>query len=93
MEVIGHDLGASPRRLDGGGVDLEEFLRVVGAVVLLGQVGSELGGTIDPPQVRGESSAPLVEIVASVTNTIHHCRSQICYKESSVMNLRQISFH
>ena len=54
MEVVRHDLGASPSRLDGGGVDLEEFLRVDGAVVLLGQVGSELGGPIDPPQVRHE---------------------------------------
>ena len=57
MEVIGHDLGASPRRLDGSGVDLEEFLRVDGAVVLLGQVGSELGGPIVPPQARRESPA------------------------------------
>ena len=55
MEVIGHDLGASPRRLDGSGVDLEEFLQVDGVVVLLGQVGSELGGPIDPPQARRES--------------------------------------
>ena len=57
MEVIGHDLGASPRSLDGSGVDLEEFLRVVGAVVLLEQVRSELGGPIDPPQARRESPA------------------------------------
>jgi len=57
VEVVGHDLGASSCRLDGGGVDLEELLRVDGAVVLLGQIRSELGGPIDPPQVRHESPA------------------------------------
>ena len=57
MEVVRHDLGASSGRLDGGGVDLEEFLRVNGAIVLLGQVWSELGGPVDPPQVRRESPA------------------------------------
>ena len=57
MEVVCHDLGASPLRLDGSGVDLEEFLRVDGSVVLLGQVRSELGGLVDPPQVRLECPA------------------------------------
>ena len=57
MEVVRHDLGASPHCLDGGGVDLEEFLWVDGVVILLGQVRSELGGLVDPPQVRCESPA------------------------------------
>jgi hypothetical protein len=35
MEVVGYDLRASPSCLDGGGVDLEELLRVDGPVVLL----------------------------------------------------------
>ena len=55
MEVVRDDLGASSYRLDGGGVDLEEFLRVNGAIVLLGQARSELGGPVDPPQVCRES--------------------------------------
>ena len=57
MEVVRHDLRASPSRLYGSGVDMEEFLRVDGAVVLLGQVRSELGGPVDLPQVRRESPA------------------------------------
>ena len=57
MEVVRHDLGASPSRLDSRGVDLEEFLRVDGAVVLLGQIQPELGGPVDPPQGRRESPA------------------------------------
>ena len=57
MEVVRHDLRASPSRLYGSGVDMEEFLRVDGAVVLLGQVRSELGGPVNPPQVRRESLA------------------------------------
>ena len=57
VEVVGHDLGASPRRLDGSREDLEEFLRVDGAVVLLGQIQPELGGPVDPPQGRRESPA------------------------------------
>ena len=54
VEVVCHDLRASSSRLDGGGVDLEEFLRVDGAVVLLGQVQLELGGPVDLPHVRCE---------------------------------------
>ena len=55
MEVVRHDLRASPSRLYGSGVDMEEFLRVDGAVVLFGQDRSELVGPIDPPQVFHES--------------------------------------
>ena len=57
MEVVGLDLGPSPRCLDGSGVDLEEFLWVDGAVVLLGQVRSELVGPIQPSQVCCECLA------------------------------------
>ena len=57
MEVVRHDLRASPSRLYGSGVDMEEFLRVDGAVVLLGQIQPELGGPVDPPQGRRESPA------------------------------------
>ena len=56
MEVVAQNLGASSRRLDGGGVDLEEFLQVDGAVVLLGLVRKELVGPIHLPQVRRERS-------------------------------------
>jgi hypothetical protein len=37
---------------------LEELLWVDGATVLLGQIGSELGGPIDPPQACCECPAP-----------------------------------
>ena len=57
MEVVRHDLGASSGHLDGGGVDLEEFLQVDGAIVLLGQIRPELGGLVDPPQVLRERLA------------------------------------
>ena len=57
MEVVGHDLGTSPGHLDGSGVDLEEFLRVDGVIVLLGQIRPELGGLIDPPQAHRECPA------------------------------------
>ena len=57
MEVVGHDLGTSSSRLDGDGVDLEEFLRVNGAIVLLGQIGPELGESIHPPQALRECPA------------------------------------
>ena len=57
MEVVCHELGASSGRQDGGGVDLEELIWVDGTVVLLGQVRLELGGPVDPPQVRRECLA------------------------------------
>ena len=52
MEVVGQDPRAPSYRLNGVGVDLEELLRVDGAVILPRQVGRELGGPVDPQQVR-----------------------------------------
>ena len=48
----------SPRRLDGGGVDLEELLGIDGSVILLRQVRTKLGGLVDLPQVRHDAPAP-----------------------------------
>jgi len=57
MEVVGNNLLPSPCRLDGGGVDLEELIWVDGAVVLVGQVRTKLGGPVYMPQVRRECPA------------------------------------
>jgi hypothetical protein len=58
VEVVGHDLRPPTRSLDGRGVDLEELLRVDGTIVLLRDIWSELGGPVDPSQVRNEGPAP-----------------------------------
>jgi hypothetical protein len=42
-EVVGHDNLIPPSREDRGGVDLQELGRVDRPVILLWQVGSELG--------------------------------------------------
>jgi hypothetical protein len=58
MEVVGHELRPPTRILDGRVVDLEELLRVDGTIVLLQDIWPELGGPVDPPQVRSEGPAP-----------------------------------
>ena len=56
MEVVGHNLFSPARRLDGGGVDLEELDGVDGPVVLLRQFWPELGGLFDPAELAGEGT-------------------------------------
>jgi hypothetical protein len=58
VEVVGHDLGSPTRGLNRRGVDLEELLRVDGAIIFLQDIWPELGGPIDPPQIGGEGVAP-----------------------------------
>lgn len=56
MEVVGHDLSPSAHDLDGRGVDLEEFFRTNGAIILLVKVRMDLGGPVDPAELRREGS-------------------------------------
>jgi hypothetical protein len=71
VEVVGHDLRLPTLSLDGRGVDLEftlslddrgvdleELLKVYGTIVLLRDIWPELGGRVDPPQVRSEGPTP-----------------------------------
>jgi hypothetical protein len=58
MEVVGHDSLIPPSHEDGGGVDLQELSGVDHPVVLLWQVGPELGWPDHHTQVRGQCHAP-----------------------------------
>jgi hypothetical protein len=57
-EIVGHDSLISACREDGGGVDLRELGGVDHPVILLWQVGPELGRLDHHTQVWGQRHAP-----------------------------------
>ena len=57
MKVVCHHLFAASGRLDGRRVDLEELDGVDGPVVLLRQLGAELGRPPHPTELGGEGTA------------------------------------
>ena len=57
VEVTCHNSVVNPRSRDGGDVDLQEFLRVGGPVVLFRQVGAKLGWPSDHSEVVCECYA------------------------------------
>jgi hypothetical protein len=57
-EVLGHDSLIPTCHEDGGGVDLQELGGVDRPIILLWQVGPELGRPDHHTQVRGQLHAP-----------------------------------
>jgi hypothetical protein len=64
-ELVGHDSLIPACREDGGGVDLQELGGVDHPVVLLWQVGPELGQLDHHTQVLGQRHAPPPKLLGS----------------------------